>query len=75
LESCISNTVAIASLELSFRGRYDKNLSFDLNAIQSADAPGSIGPAAFGLNSAEEACQICWLLQVHKKVDSFGVYG
>jgi arginase family enzyme len=49
-------------------------LSFDLNAIQSADAPGSMDPQPFGL-TAEEACQICWFAGTNEKLSSFGVYG
>jgi len=49
-------------------------LSFDLCAIQSADAPGSLDPQPFGL-TAEEACQICWFGGTNEKLSSFGVYG
>jgi arginase family enzyme len=49
-------------------------LSFDLNAIQSADAPGSIDAQPFGL-TAEEACQICWFAGTNEKLSSFGIYG
>lgn len=49
-------------------------MSFDLCAIQSSVAPGSIDAQPFGL-SGEEACQICWFAGTNEKLSSFGVYG
>ncbi|MHA7131303.1 formimidoylglutamase [Algoriphagus namhaensis] len=49
-------------------------LSFDISAIQSADAPGAINPEPFGL-TAEEACQICWFAGTNEKLSSIGIYG
>lgn len=49
-------------------------LSFDLAAIQSADAPGALMPQPFGL-TAEEACQICWFAGTNEKLSSIGIYG
>lgn len=49
-------------------------LSFDVCAIQSADAPGAADAQPFGL-TAEEACQICWFAGMNEKLSSFGVYG
>jgi len=49
-------------------------LSFDISAIQSADAPGAADAQPFGL-TAEEACQICWFAGMNEKLSSFGVYG
>ncbi len=49
-------------------------LSFDLSAIQSADAPGAVDAQPFGL-SGEEACQICWFAGMNEKLSSIGLYG
>lgn len=49
-------------------------LSFDVCAIQSADAPGAADAQPFGL-TAEEACQICWFAGMNEKLSSFGLYG
>ncbi|WP_057939097.1 formimidoylglutamase [Algoriphagus resistens] len=49
-------------------------LSFDLCAIQSADAPGAVNAEPFGL-TAEEACQICWFAGTNEKLSSIGIYG
>ncbi len=49
-------------------------LSFDLSAIQSADAPGAVDAQPFGL-SGEEACQICWFAGMNEKLSSIGIYG
>lgn len=49
-------------------------LSFDLSAIQSADAPGAVDAQPFGL-SGEEACQICWFAGTNEKLSSFGLFG
>ena len=49
-------------------------LSFDLSAIQSADAPGAVDAQPFGL-SGEEACQISWFAGTNEKLSSFGLYG
>ncbi|SHN27223.1 Arginase family protein [Cyclobacterium lianum] len=49
-------------------------LSFDLCAIHSSDAPGSIEAQPFGL-TAEEACQICWFAGMNEKLSSLGLYG
>lgn len=49
-------------------------LSFDMCAIQSADAPGAADAQPFGL-TAEEACQICWFAGMNEKLSSLGIYG
>ena len=49
-------------------------LSFDINAIKSADAPGGTRPQPFGL-TGEEACQICWYAGLNEKLSSTGFYG
>ncbi|SIS93427.1 formimidoylglutamase [Belliella pelovolcani] len=49
-------------------------LSFDVAAIQSADAPGAADAQPFGL-TGEEACQICRFAGMNEKLSSFGVYG
>jgi arginase family enzyme len=49
-------------------------VSFDLSAIQSTDAPGSLDAQPFGL-TAEEACQICWFAGMNEKLSSIGIYG
>ncbi len=49
-------------------------LSFDLGAIQSADAPGAVDAQPFGL-SGEEACQIFWFAGMNEKLSSIGLYG
>ena len=49
-------------------------LSFDVNAIRSADAPGSDRAQPFGL-SGEDACQICWYAGMNEKLSSVGIYG
>jgi formiminoglutamase len=49
-------------------------LSFDVCAIQSADAPGAADAQPFGL-TAEEACRICWFAGMNEKLSSFGIYG
>lgn len=49
-------------------------LSFDLSAIQSADAPGAVDAQPFGL-TAEEACQIFWFAGMNEKLSSIGLYG
>ena len=49
-------------------------LSFDICAIQSADAPGAADAQPFGL-TAEEACQICWFAGMNEKLSSLGIYG
>ncbi|QDH78139.1 formimidoylglutamase [Echinicola soli] len=49
-------------------------LSFDVCAIQSADAPGACDAQPFGL-TAEEACQIAWFAGMNEKLSSMGVYG
>lgn len=49
-------------------------LSFDLSAIQSADAPGAVDAQPFGL-SGEEACQIFWFAGMNEKLSSIGLYG
>lgn len=48
-------------------------LSFDVGAIRSADAPGTLRPQPFGL-TGEEACQIAWYAGLNEKMTSFGVY-
>ncbi len=49
-------------------------MSFDLCAVQSADAPGAVDAQPFGL-TAEEACQICWFAGTNEKLSSIGIYG
>lgn len=49
-------------------------MSFDLCAIQSADAPGASDAQPFGL-TGEEACQICWFAGTNEKLSSFGLFG
>ncbi|WP_075349040.1 formimidoylglutamase [Algoriphagus marinus] len=49
-------------------------LSFDICAIQSADAPGALDAQPFGL-TGEEACQICWFAGTNEKLSSIGIYG
>lgn len=49
-------------------------LSFDLSAIRSSDAPGSIDAQPFGL-TAEESSQICWFAGMNDKLSSIGIYG
>lgn len=49
-------------------------MSFDLCAIQSADAPGAVDAQPFGL-TGEEACQICWFAGTNEKLSSFGLFG
>lgn len=49
-------------------------LSFDLCAIQSADAPGAVDAQPFGL-SGEEACQIFWFAGMNEKLSSIGLFG
>ncbi len=49
-------------------------MSFDVSAIQSADAPGAADAQPFGL-TGEEACQICRFAGMNEKLSSFGVYG
>ena len=49
-------------------------MSFDINAIQSADAPGALEAEPFGL-TGEEACQICWFAGTNEKLSSMGIYG
>ncbi|MDN3668775.1 formimidoylglutamase [Echinicola jeungdonensis] len=49
-------------------------LSFDISAIQSADAPGASDAQPFGL-TAEEACQIAWFAGMNEKLSSIGIYG
>lgn len=49
-------------------------LSFDICAIQSADAPGAADAQPFGL-TAEEACQVCWFAGMNEKLSSLGIYG
>ncbi|MFD2200535.1 formimidoylglutamase [Shivajiella indica] len=49
-------------------------LSFDISAINSADAPGAADAQPFGL-SGEEACQICWFAGMNEKLSSIGIYG
>ncbi|WP_186753641.1 formimidoylglutamase [Echinicola salinicaeni] len=49
-------------------------VSFDICAIQSADAPGASDAQPFGL-TAEEACQICWFAGMNEKLSSLGLYG
>jgi len=49
-------------------------LSFDICAVQSADAPGASDAQPFGL-TAEEACQICWFAGMNEKLSSLGLYG
>ena len=49
-------------------------LSFDLSAIQSADAPGAVDAQPFGL-SGEEACQVFWFAGMNEKLSSIGLYG
>lgn len=49
-------------------------LSFDMAAVQSADAPGALDPQPFGL-TAEEACQICWFAGMNEKLSSIGIFG
>ena len=48
-------------------------LSFDVCAIRSSDAPGSIHVQPFGL-TGEEACQICWYAGLNEKLSSAGFY-
>lgn len=49
-------------------------MSFDICAIQSADAPGALDAQPFGL-TGEEACQICWFAGTNEKLSSIGIYG
>ncbi|MCC5938355.1 MAG: formimidoylglutamase [Lunatimonas sp.] len=49
-------------------------LSFDLCAIKSTDAPGTIDCQPFGMTS-EEACQISWFAGTNEKLSSIGFYG
>lgn len=49
-------------------------LSFDICAIQSADAPGASDAQPFGL-TGEEACQICRFAGMNEKLSSIGIYG
>lgn len=48
-------------------------ISFDITAIKSSDAPGSMRPQPFGL-TGEEACQICWYAGMNEKLSSIGFY-
>ena len=48
-------------------------LTFDISALKSADAPGSINAQPFGL-TGEEACQICWYAGLNEKLSSAGFY-
>lgn len=48
-------------------------LMFDVTAIRSADAPGSMRAQPFGL-TGEEACQICWYAGLNEKLSSIGFY-
>lgn len=47
-------------------------LSFDVNAIRSADVPGVTDPQPFGL-TAEEACQIAWYAGMNDKLSSISI--
>ncbi|EIM77888.1 arginase [Nitritalea halalkaliphila LW7] len=49
-------------------------VSFDLCAIQAADAPGVYDAQAFGL-TATEACQLARFAGSSEKLSSFGLYG
>ncbi len=49
-------------------------MSFDLAAIKSSDAPGTLKAQPFGL-TGEEACQICWYAGINEKLSSVGFYG
>ena len=49
-------------------------LSFDINAVRGADAPGQNQPLPFGL-TGEEACQITWYAGLNEKMSSVGFYG
>jgi formiminoglutamase len=48
-------------------------MSFDITAIKSSDAPGSMNAQPFGL-TGEEACQICWYAGLNEKLSSVGFY-
>lgn len=48
-------------------------MSFDLTAIKSSDAPGTLDAQPFGL-TGEEACQICWYAGQNEKMSSAGFY-
>ncbi len=48
-------------------------MSFDIGAIKSIDAPGTLEPKPFGL-TGEEACQICWYAGLNEKLSSVGFY-
>lgn len=48
-------------------------LSFDVGAIRSSDAPGTLRPQPFGL-TGEEACQIAWYAGINEKMTSIGIY-
>lgn len=47
-------------------------LTFDINAIRSADAPGATDPQPFGL-TGEEACQIAWYAGMNGKLSSVSI--
>jgi formiminoglutamase len=49
-------------------------LSFDINALQSSDAPGAADAQVFGL-TGEQACQLCKFAGLNEKLSSFGIYG
>ena len=49
-------------------------MSFDINAVKSSDAPGSVHAQPFGL-TGEEACQLCWYAGMNEKLSSAGFYG
>jgi formiminoglutamase len=49
-------------------------VSIDINAIQSADAPGAADAQVFGL-SAEQACLLSKFSGANEKLSSFGIYG
>ncbi len=48
-------------------------ITFDITAIKSADAPGSMRAQPFGL-TGEEACQITWYAGLNEKLSSIGFY-
>ena len=53
--------------------RHAHMLTFDIGAIQSQDAAGSINSTPFGL-SAQQACQLCWYAGHNEQLTSAGFY-
>jgi formiminoglutamase len=79
MEKLYFDHIRLGSLRSSFKEvepliRNADLLSFDVCAIQSADAPGAADAQPFGL-TGEEACQICRFAGMNEKLSSFGIYG